>query len=485
MPSPRLPKETIRTIALELGFDLVRFGPADPGEHGLHFRRWLAEGRHGDMQYLVDNAPRILDPGSWRAGVRSAVALAVDYGGPAGELPGGGRIARYATGRDYHRWLRERVFSLRERLESAGLPYGSMNGGTDAVPVLERALAVRAGIGFLAKSAMVISPTHGPYLQLAELLTDEELPPDPPAAGSCGTCTACLDACPTQAITAPFQVDARRCLSYTTIELRGFAAPELRAAQGDWLFGCDVCLEVCPFTKKSARRSVLGTDRPKELQPHRIVQTWTLVDVLQMDEARFQSEFTGHRDASRGSQRHAPQCRRGARQSHATTAPCRRWSKCCTTRIRSCVATPHGRSAGSLPRSEALARGLAAASPTRKCASSSSARSLRGEQTLQLIEHRADLRRDVGVAHQLGDLLHRALHQAVLRRGQRALELAEAAELAHLGLQRADDALETRLRLLGGGAVGDTPTATWSGRRRSSSACRRPRSAWPCHRPQP
>jgi epoxyqueuosine reductase len=293
VPAPRLPAETIRAIATELGFDLVRFGPADPGEHGEHFRRWLADGRHGDMQYLVDNAPRILDPTAWRAGVRSAITLAVDYGGPAGELPGGGRIARYATGRDYHRWLRERVFTLRERLEAAGLPFGSMNGGTDAVPVLERALAVRSGIGFLAKSAMVISPTHGPYLQLAELLTDEELPPDPPAAGSCGTCTACLDACPTQAITAPFQVDARRCLSYTTIEQRGFAAPELREAQGDWLFGCDVCLEVCPFTKKSARRSVLGTDRPKELQPHRVVQTWTLVDVLQMDEARWQSEFTG------------------------------------------------------------------------------------------------------------------------------------------------------------------------------------------------
>jgi len=293
VPAPRLPAETIRAIAHDLGFDLVRFGPADPGEHGEHFRRWLADGRHGDMQYLVDNAPRILDPTAWRAGVRSAITLAVDYGGPAGELPGGGRVARYATGRDYHRWLRERVFALRERLEASGLPFGSMNGGTDAVPVLERALAVRSGIGFLAKSAMVISPTHGPYLQLAELLTDEELPPDPPAAGSCGTCTACLDACPTQAITAPFQVDARRCLSYTTIEQRGFIAPELREAQGDWLFGCDVCLEVCPFTKKSARRSVLGNDRPKELQPHRIVQTWTLIDVLTMDEARYQSEFTG------------------------------------------------------------------------------------------------------------------------------------------------------------------------------------------------
>lgn len=293
MGNSPLSPDSIRSIALETGFDLVRFGPADPGEHGDHFVRWLEAGRNGEMHYLAANRDRILAPSTWRSGVHSAIALAVDYGGPAGELPGGGRVARYAVGRDYHRWLRERVFMLRQRLEAAGVPYGSMNGGTDAVPVLERALAARAGIGFLAKSAMVISPTHGPYLQLAELLTGMELPPDQPAPGSCGTCTACLTACPTQAIVAPFEVDARRCLSYTTIELRGFAAPELREKQGEWLFGCDVCIEVCPFTRRSQRRDVLGLDRPNELQPHRIVQTWTLVDVLTMDEARYQNEFTG------------------------------------------------------------------------------------------------------------------------------------------------------------------------------------------------
>ncbi len=288
-----LSPERIREIAHEVGFDLVRFGPAGPGEHGERFLQWLDQGRHGEMAYLADNRDRIVDPTKWRPGVRSAIALAVDYGGPAGELPGGGRVARYAVGRDYHRWLRDRVFRLRERLEAAGLPYGSMNGGADAVPVLERALAVRAGIGFLAKSAMVISPTHGPYLQLAELLTGEDLPPDAPAPGSCGTCTACLQACPTGAITAPFEIDARRCLSYTTIEQRGFIAPELRAAQGDWFFGCDVCLEVCPFTSRSRRARAVGDDRPADLRPHRIVQSWTLVEVLAMDEARYEAEFTG------------------------------------------------------------------------------------------------------------------------------------------------------------------------------------------------
>ncbi|HEX6812988.1 MAG TPA: tRNA epoxyqueuosine(34) reductase QueG [Planctomycetota bacterium] len=288
-----LSADSIRTIALETGFDLVRFGPAGPGEHGQHFLDWLAAGRHGEMRYLEANRERILEPAKWRAGVRSAISLAVDYGGPAGELPGGGRVARYAVGRDYHRWLRHRVLELRQRLEAAGLPRGSMNGGTDAVPVLERALAVQAGIGFLAKSTMVISPAHGPYLQLAELLTGEDLPPDPVATGSCGSCTACLRACPTGAITAPFQLDARLCLSYTTIEQRGFIATDLRDKQGQWLFGCDTCLEVCPFTSKSTMLGRRGDERPADLRPHRLVQTWTLVDVLAMDEARYETEFTG------------------------------------------------------------------------------------------------------------------------------------------------------------------------------------------------
>tara|TARA_R110002072_G_scaffold241027_5_gene399636 strand:- start:626 stop:1726 length:1101 start_codon:yes stop_codon:yes gene_type:complete len=283
----------MRSIAHEIGFDLVRFGPASPGEHADRFSEWLDAGRHGEMDYLVKNKDRIIDPQQWRSGVRSSISVAVDYSGPPGELHGGGRIARYAVGRDYHRWLGKRITKLRNQLEQAGLPHGSMTGGTDAVPVLERALAVRSGIGFLAKSSMVISPTHGPYLQLAELLVPEELPHDNPATGTCGSCTACLDACPTNAIVAPFQVDSRRCLSYSTIEQRGFVDHDMRVAQGEWLFGCDICLEVCPFTSKSQRKDVLGIDRPKDLQAHKVVETWTLVDVLEMDEARYDQEFVG------------------------------------------------------------------------------------------------------------------------------------------------------------------------------------------------
>ena len=149
--------DTIRAIASDLGFDLVRFGPADPGEHGDRFLAWLEAGRHGEMDYLASNTERTLHPERWRAGVRSAITLAVDYGGPAGELPGGGRVARYAVGRDYHRWLRERVFTLRQRLEAAGftneecarfecpmgLDIGAITPMEIAISTLARLIAIR------------------------------------------------------------------------------------------------------------------------------------------------------------------------------------------------------------------------------------------------------------------------------------------------------------------------------------------------------
>jgi epoxyqueuosine reductase len=283
----------VRELAAAAGFDLVRFGPADPGPDAARFAAWLDAGRAGEMHYLHRNRERIMDPAAWAKGARSTIALAFDYGGPPGRVAGGGRVARYAVGRDYHRALGNRLRSLRQRLEAEGAPEGTIKIGTDAVPVLERALAARAGIGFLAKSAGVIAPHHGPYLLLAELLTPLELPPDGPAPGSCGTCTRCLDACPTGAIVAPFQIDARRCLSYTTIELRGPIPRELRAPQGEWLFGCDVCLEVCPFTSRG--RNALGPDaeRPAELRPHAALESYSLLGILELSEQDYARDWTG------------------------------------------------------------------------------------------------------------------------------------------------------------------------------------------------
>jgi epoxyqueuosine reductase len=287
-PSPN----TIREIAHHAGFDLVAFGPADLGEHGEHFAQWLDAGRAGEMDYLHRNREVILDPKRFLPDAASTISLAYDYGGPQETLAGGqGKVARYAKGRDYHRFLGKATRRMRADLERAGLAPGTVRVGTDAVPVLERALASRAGIGFLAKSAGIISPTLGPYLLLSELITQAELPYDPPALGSCGSCTACLDACPTQAITAPHQVDATRCLSYTTIELRGFIEEPLRRAQGDHFFGCDICLEVCPFTSKG--RNSHSADVPADMQPHAVLETFDLVGVLELSEQDYQQQWVG------------------------------------------------------------------------------------------------------------------------------------------------------------------------------------------------
>ncbi len=283
----------IREMAAEEGFDLVRFGPPDPGDQGARFAAWLDAGRAGAMHYLERNRERILDPLRWARHARSAVALAQDYGQPARRLRGGGRVARYAVGRDYHRVLGGAARRMRTRLEREGVPRGTIAVGTDAVPFLERALALRAGIGFLAKSAGVISPQHGPYLLLAELLTPLDLPVDAPAAGSCGSCTRCLDACPTGAIVAPFEVDARRCLSYTTIELRGPIPAPLRVPQGDWLFGCDVCLEVCPFTSKGRNSASSLAQQPAALRPHEVVEAFDLVGILELGEDDWQQRWVG------------------------------------------------------------------------------------------------------------------------------------------------------------------------------------------------
>lgn len=287
MIAPRILGE----LAHDAGFDLVRLGPTEPGAHAEHFVRWLEAGRAGEMKHLHANRERLVEPRVWAPHARSVMALAVDYGGPGGLLEGGGKVARFAVGRDYHRVLGNATRRLRSQIEAEGVAAGRIRIGTDAVPVLERALAVHAGIGFLAKSSMVIAPQHGPYLSLSELLLPFDLPFDDVATGSCGTCTRCLDACPTDAIVAPFEVDARRCLSYTTIELRGTIPRPLRAPQGDWLFGCDVCLEVCPYTRFSGRgQSVLSQGMRR---PHQVVESFTLIGVLELSQHEYDQQWVG------------------------------------------------------------------------------------------------------------------------------------------------------------------------------------------------
>lgn len=245
----------IADLARELGFARAAIVPIEaPRRHAL-YTSWLAEGHAGEMAYLA--TPEHTGPrADLRALLGSArslvvVALAYDRADPVpAERLLRGRIARYARGEDYHLVMRDRLVALADRLAQAlGRPVASRP-CVDSAPVLEREWAERGGLGFVAKNTMLIAPGAGSYVVLGELLVDAELAPTAPEAlpkPRCGTCRSCLDACPTNAFVDAYLLDARRCISYLTIEHHGIIPRELRASIGTWVFGCDVCQEVCPF----------------------------------------------------------------------------------------------------------------------------------------------------------------------------------------------------------------------------------------------
>ena len=203
------------------------------------------------MHYLQERFAERVDPSLYLPGVRSVVCVAVNYNVPVEDAPPGhGRIARYAQGDDYHERLKQKLYDFADWLR-AEFPGCDTRCGTDSVPVLEREYAARAGIGWVGKNACVIHPTQGSWLLLGEVLTTLDLPADTPVEDHCGTCTRCIDACPTAAITGPYTIDARRCISYLTIEHAGAIEPRLAEQMGDWLFGCDVCQDVCPHNRRA------------------------------------------------------------------------------------------------------------------------------------------------------------------------------------------------------------------------------------------
>ncbi len=245
----------IAELARELGFARAAVVPIEPPRRHELYTSWLAEGRAGEMAYLAEPA-HVAQRAELRTlldSARSLVVVALGYERRDPIAPDAllrGKIARYARGEDYHLVMRDKLVLLANRLaERLGAPVAARP-CVDSAPVLEREWAERAGIGFVAKNTMVIAPGLGSYLVLGELLVDAELPvtaPDAPAKPRCGSCRSCLDACPTQAFVDAYVLDARRCISYLTIEHQGSIPRELRAAIGTWVFGCDVCQEVCPF----------------------------------------------------------------------------------------------------------------------------------------------------------------------------------------------------------------------------------------------
>ena len=240
-------EEVVYEIARELGFDLCGIAPVAPPPAAARFEAWLDAGRNAGMDWLARDRARLVDPRRVLPEGGSIVVLGLAHARAAVELEGGGRVARYAAGRDYHNVGNHKLRRFARRLAAAGLG-GRNRRIVDAGPLLERSHAARAGLGFESKAANLLHPRFGPWFFLMELMIPHELEPTTePPVGSCGTCTACLDACPTQAIVEPGVVDARRCLSYWTIEHQGPVPPEIRERAGPWAFGCDVCSEVCPW----------------------------------------------------------------------------------------------------------------------------------------------------------------------------------------------------------------------------------------------
>jgi len=284
-------KERIVQQAGALGFDAVRVTTPDAAHAaGEHLAQFLAHGRHGDMAWMEANAERRSSPALLWPDVRSIVMLGMSYAPQRNPLdaldhPERGAISVYAQGKDYHDIIKGKLKQLAADLAShAG---AEVKVFVDTAPVMEKPLAAAAGIGWQGKNTMLVSRQHGSWLFLGAIFTSAALPADAPEPDHCGSCRRCLDVCPTAAFPAPYQLDARRCLAYLSIEHKGHIAGEFRKAMGNRVFGCDDCLAVCPWNKfaetsREARfAGRLETDNPP------------LAELLQLDDGGFRARFAG------------------------------------------------------------------------------------------------------------------------------------------------------------------------------------------------
>lgn len=255
MPDRASQAGVVKRLAEAVGFDLCGIATAAPIPRGRYLRDWLARGSAGTMTYLHRHVESREDVRAWLPWARSIVVCGLNYRQPtlaavADETRG--RVAMYAWGEDYHVVVREKLDDLSARIGAAlGQPFLA-RACVDTSAIVEREIAAAAGIGWIGKNTMVIHPSLGSMFVLGELITDLDLSPDLPEPDHCGTCTRCLEACPTGAFPRPYEMDAARCISYLTIEHRGEIDPALGSHVGDWVFGCDVCQDVCPYNQREA-----------------------------------------------------------------------------------------------------------------------------------------------------------------------------------------------------------------------------------------
>ncbi|MFC3080437.1 tRNA epoxyqueuosine(34) reductase QueG [Phenylobacterium terrae] len=282
-------EEAIRAEARLLGFDVCRFARADaPWSAAERLAEFVAAGRHGEMAWMETTAERRAHPTGMWPGARSAIVLGMNYGPDHDPLavlsePTRGAISVYAQGDDYHELIKKRLKALARWVQDRF--GGELKVFVDTAPLMEKPLAERAGVGWQGRHTNLVSREHGSWLFLGSVLTELELRPDPVGEETCGSCRACLDVCPTNAFPAPFQLDARRCISYLTIELKAPIPHEFRPLLGNRIYGCDDCLAVCPWNKFAS------TAREQALHAREALRAPSLADLSRLDDPAFRALF--------------------------------------------------------------------------------------------------------------------------------------------------------------------------------------------------
>lgn len=285
--------QQIKIWGREQGFGAVGITDCDLGEHETHLLNWLRDDYHGAMEYMARHGVRRSRPAELVPGTVRVISVRLDYWPQTDtsiqhvlDDPHLGFVSRYALGRDYHTLLRKRLQKLAQRIENEIGPFG-FRVFSDSAPVLEKALAQKAGLGWIGKHSNLLQEKTGSWFFLGEIYTDLPLPVDTPSVNHCGTCHACIDICPTQAIVAPYRVDARRCISYLTIELRGSIPEELRPLMGNRIYGCDDCQAVCPWNKFAQ------LTREHDFSPRHALDAPDLIELFAWSEAQFLKNTEG------------------------------------------------------------------------------------------------------------------------------------------------------------------------------------------------
>jgi epoxyqueuosine reductase len=308
--SPRELSERIRRFAVEAGFDKVGFARVDRVHDANLLHIWLGRGYHADMAWMERNTDVRTDPRNWYADAVSVVCVGLNYYTPHAtpDDPNVGKISRYAWGDDYHEVMKERLLQLLERIKTLDTGIDGRV-ACDTSPVMDKYWAVLSGIGWQGKHSNVLTRDLGSWLFLGEIFVNVELEPDRPMDDYCGSCTACIDACPTEAIVGEYLVDARKCLSYWTIEYRGSELPQNIAERSEnWIYGCDICQDVCPWNQRFSRTTPVDAFQPREENVDLPLHAWS-----QMTEEEFRTRFRNSpvkRAKWKGMERNAESVRR-------------------------------------------------------------------------------------------------------------------------------------------------------------------------------